>query len=168
MNKLSYKLFSLVLVFAFMTLTTVPVSADSGSGGADWSNFFDADGNLQPGVVDAGEIEVQADWMSAIGTTGHTRTTPPSTSTLLPMGTHILAPSNSTMLAMIENSETSGLLNADGTYQAMGRGNYNSVLDAIAASPELQPLFLVTTSQPTQASSRPAQRGCREKTFGQQ
>jgi hypothetical protein len=141
MDKLSYKLFSLVLVFAFMTLTTFPVSADSGSGGADWSNFFDADGNLQPGVVDAGEIEVQAEWMSTIGTNGTYQNNPTFHQYVAANGDTILAPSNSTMLAMIENSETSGLLNAEGMYQAIGRGNLTSVLDVIAESPELQALF---------------------------
>ncbi len=57
----SHLIFSSLLMLALVA-TLLPISPAKADGGG-WGDFFDADGNLLPGVIEAGEVTQPVDWM---------------------------------------------------------------------------------------------------------
>ena len=121
MHKKINNLFALVLAIAMGFSISNPVIADDGdtTGSADFSNFFDSEGNLLEGVTDGGEVEVDAEWMNSGGANGMELSSPAATFHvyIAENGDTLLAPSFSTTMAMIGNPDTSGILDANGSYQ---------------------------------------------------
>lgn len=109
----------LATILAVFSLV-LPVHAQSGDPGtgdsASWGDFFQADGTLQPGVIDGGEISQPADWMPDLGpladwgismeATYHVYTAPD--------GSTMMTPTASTLFFMAMNPTASGLINSNG------------------------------------------------------
>lgn len=120
MNKIVCSLLSLSMALAFTFVIASPAFAQDGTTEttADWSNFFDPKtGSMQEGVVDAGEIEIEADWMSIPGSDGAPTNNPTYHVYIAANGDSIIAPSYSTMGTMVSQYETSGILEANASTQ---------------------------------------------------
>lgn len=121
MNKITRNTLSIALALIFVSALVIPVLAQDGttSGGGDFSNFIDPDtGLMLPGVIDAGEITIEnPDWGNGENELGTVFQEASYHQYIAPNGDTILAPSLTTMNAMIMNGETSGLLASEGSYQ---------------------------------------------------
>ncbi|MBA3073759.1 MAG: hypothetical protein FP831_09200 [Anaerolineae bacterium] len=120
MNKITRNTLSIALALIFVSALAIPVLAQDGTtGGADFGNFIDPDtGLMLPGVIDAGEITIDnPEWASGEDNLGTAYQEASYHQYIAPNGDTILAPSLTTMNAMIMNGETSGLLASEGSYQ---------------------------------------------------
>lgn len=99
---------SLVLGMLFIT----PAQADGGTTG--WGNFFDTDGNLLPGVIQAGEITQPASWMPSFPDWTGLSFDATYHQFVAPSGETILVPSTTTLFFMAMNPQESGLVDASG------------------------------------------------------
>ncbi len=102
----------LILALVASTLFVAPVQADEGTTG--WGNFFDADGNLLPGVIEAGEITQPADWMPNLPDWTGLSVDATYHQYVAPSGETILVPSTTTLFFMAMNPQESGLVDANG------------------------------------------------------
>jgi hypothetical protein len=114
-NKNNYRITLLaVLVLAVVASTLFATSAQADEGTTGWGNFFDTDGNLLPGVIEAGEVTQPAGWMPdfpdwtglSVDATYHQY--------VAPSGETILVPSTTTLFFMAMNPQESGLVDASG------------------------------------------------------
>jgi len=120
MNKITRNTLSIALALIFVSSLAIPVLAQDGiTGGPDFGNFIDPDtGLMLPGVIDAGEVTIEnPDWASGENNLGTAYNEASYHQYIAPNGDTILAPSLTTMNAMIMNGETSGLLASEGSYQ---------------------------------------------------
>ncbi len=101
----------LVAVLAFSVASPTPARAD-GNGG--WGSFFDADGNLLPGVIEAGEVTQPADWMPDFPSWTGLSLDATYHQYVAPSGETILVPSTTTLFFMAMNPQSSGLVDANG------------------------------------------------------
>jgi|GEM_PF-375541 len=122
MNKITRNTLSIALALIFVSALVIPVLAQDGTtgGGGDFSNFIDPNtGLMLPGVIDAGEITIEnPDWGNGANELGTAFQEASYHQYIAPNGDTILAPSLTTMNAMIMNGETSGLLASEGSYQS--------------------------------------------------
>jgi hypothetical protein len=105
---------SLMLMLAITTsiLPATTVKADEGS--TSWGDFFDTDGNLLPGVIEAGEVSQPADWMPDLPDWTGLSVDATYHQFVSPEGETILIPSTTTLFFMAMNPEASGLVNSNG------------------------------------------------------
>ena len=105
----------LVIVLALAIVASVlPTQSARADGSSGWSNFFDASGNVLPGVIQVGEVTQPASWMPdfpawtglSLDATYHQY--------VAPSGETVLVPSTSTLFFMAMNPKESGLVNASG------------------------------------------------------
>lgn len=92
-------------------LTVRPVEADGGEETSPWAGVFDDQGTLLPGVVDLGQIEVEASWMD-LGIPGVLEINPTFHQYLSTRGDLLLLPSASTLFFMGLSPVESGFINA--------------------------------------------------------
>ncbi len=123
------------LVLSVLAATIRPVSAQEPD---PWAGFFDANGDLLPGVTDMGEVIIDVDWMDfevmgydVINATFHQYVTTD--------GNIVMVPSASTLFFMLMNPEASGYFAADGDVT-------NGLGGAIGAGALLVQLMQGTTS----------------------
>lgn len=102
----------LIVAISASTLFTAPAQADEGTTG--WGNFFDADGNLLPGVIEAGEVTQQASWMPSFPDWTGLSMDATYHQYVAPSGETILIPSTTTLFFMAMNPQESGLVDASG------------------------------------------------------
>ncbi len=102
----------LILALVASTFFVAPAQADEGTTG--WGNFFDTDGNLLPGVTNAGEITQPADWMPDLPAWTGLSFDATYHQYVAPSGETILVPSTTTLFFMAMNPQESGLVDASG------------------------------------------------------
>jgi hypothetical protein len=102
----------LVLALVVSTFYTTPAQADEGTTG--WGNFFDADGNLLPGVIEAGEVTQPASWMPDLPDWTGLSVDATYHQYVSPSGETMLVPSTTTLFFMAMNPQESGLVNSNG------------------------------------------------------
>jgi hypothetical protein len=103
--------FFLLLVLLLSFLSAAPVYADGGEETSPWAGVFDDQGHLLPGVVDMGQVEVEARWME-VGIPGILEINPTFHQYLSTRGDLLLVPSASTLFFMGLSPVESGLMNA--------------------------------------------------------
>jgi len=103
----------LALLLAFPALSAA--QADDGDGGeTDWGSFFDANGNLLPGVQDLGVQTVEVSWMPQLPDWVPFDFSAKFHMYATETGATVLVPTASTLFFMALNPYESGLLAADG------------------------------------------------------
>jgi hypothetical protein len=122
MNPVKKFFFLVVTILASISLS-VPVQAQSDDPGANWGDFFQADGTLQPGVIDGGEISQPAGWMPDLGPLANWGISTEATYHVYtaPNGSTMVTPTASTLFFMAMNPTESGLINSNGEV-GMGGG----------------------------------------------
>jgi len=109
----------LVLLCVLLAASVRPVSAG-------WGDFFDQNGNIQPGVIDLGEQRRQADWMPQLPEWAPEWADQLTQATYhayaLPSGETVLLPTTSTLFFMALNPQESGLANLSGEVYGSGVG----------------------------------------------
>jgi hypothetical protein len=122
MKSLKKFVFLMVAILATFSMA-LPVQAQSGDTDTGWGEFFQPDGTLQPGVVDAGEVSQPADWMPDVGPLGNWGITMEATYHVYVAadGSTMMTPTASTLFFMAMNPVESGLVNANGE-MGMGQG----------------------------------------------
>lgn len=104
----------LISLLIFVVITgTIPTNIARADGSSDWGNFFDADGNLLPGVIEVGEVTKQADWMPDFPAWTGLEMDASYHQYVAPSGETILVPSTTTLFFMAMNPRESGLVNAN-------------------------------------------------------
>ena len=121
MNKITRNTLSIALALIFVSGWVIPVFAQDGitGDGADFGNFIDPDtGLMLPGVIDAGEVTIENPQWAETNNTGIAYSEASYHQYIAPNGDMIIAPSVTTMNAMIANSDDSGLSASNGSYQS--------------------------------------------------
>jgi hypothetical protein len=102
-----------LLLVALVAMT--PLTTSMAEEGGGWGDFYDADGNLLPGVIQGGETTMPAEWMPSfpdwsglgdVDATFHVLTAE--------SGATLLVPSATTLFFMAMNPVESGLTGSDG------------------------------------------------------
>ena len=104
--------FALVLLLAVIISSLPGNYAHAEDGG--WGSFFDSDGNLKPGVIEAGEITKSVDWMPDFPDWTGLNLEATYHQYVAPNGETMVMPSATTLFFMAMNPKESGLVNANG------------------------------------------------------
>jgi len=118
MLRRNLNLFITATLVLAVIIATLPIGAAKADGGG-WGDFFDANGNLLPGVIEAGEVSQPAGWMPDFPAWTGMSAEATYHQYVSPSGETILIPSTTTLFFMAMNPTASGLVNSNGQ---MGTG----------------------------------------------